>query len=366
VIALGLGALALCALAAVSLMRARARSAFAARLLEGRQAAIHRGLSACIGAARHSPEAVLRRFSQAIRALDPAVDAVLCFERAGSFLRCTFADGSGAEFVRDASLPIDANGPAPVSALLLGHRIASRGLARPLLPTDRAFLAVPLFDGARTFGSCYCVSQRVDALAGESAIVALAELTGPTLALARERARDREHASIDALTGLLTARTFRDRLADAKLRERGRYALAFVDTDNFKACNDTLGHAAGDAVLRELAAVLTRSAGADAVVARNGGDEFCILFEGLAKAEAIRRAEAVRTAVRCHAFEPILGGRAPALPISASIGIASFPDDADCAGALLERADAAMYHSKRAGRDRVSFYALDGTLCEVR
>lgn len=349
--------------AAPASLRTRARASLASRLLEGRQREIHRGLRACLAAARTSPHEVHKRFAHAVRALDPAVDAVLCFERSGAALRCTFADGPDAAFVSETALPIDgAAAPPPVAAFLHGHRVASRGQARPLLPTDRAFLAVPLSDGGRPFGAWYCTSRRADALEAEAAIVALAELAGPVLALARERARDREHASLDALTGLLTPRTFRDRLAELHLGAGRHYALAFIDSDNFKACNDSFGHAAGDAVLEELARICTAAAGPGAVVARNGGDEFCILFAGLAKADAIRRAEALRAAVERHAFEPALGGRTPAPPIAASIGLAAFPEDADSGAALLERADAAMYHSKRNGRNRVSFYALDGTL----
>jgi diguanylate cyclase (GGDEF)-like protein len=333
-------------------------------LVEGRQREIHRELRACIAAARNSPLEVQRRLARAVRALEPAIDTVVCFERAGQALRCSFAEGADAAFVGETALPIEADGPPPVAAFLLGHRVASRGVIRPLLPTERAFLAVPLSDGTRPFGVVYCTSRRVDAFEAEASIVALVELVGPALALARERARDREHASLDALTGLLTPRTFRERLAELNLRAGLRYSLAFIDSDHFKACNDSFGHAAGDAVLKELARIFTLAAGAGALVARNGGDEFCILFEGLAKTDAIRRAEALRAAVAGHAFEPALGGRTPARPITASIGLATFPEDADSTGLLLERADAAMYHSKRCGRNRVTFYAVGGALCE--
>lgn len=349
--------------AALAVRRKRRPAPLAIRLLEGRQREIHRGLRACIAAARSSPLEVQRRLALAVRALEPAVDTVVCFERAGPTLHCSFAEGADTAFLGEMVLPIEADGPPPVAAFLLGHRIASRGVRRPLLPTERAFLAVPLSDGTRPYGVMYCTSRRVDAFEGEPALVALVELVGPALALARERARDREHASLDALTGLLTPRTFRERLAELNLSEGLRYSLAFIDSDHFKACNDAFGHAAGDAVLKELARIFTLAAGPGALVARNGGDEFCVLFEGLAKTDAIRRAEALRAAVAAHAFEPALGGRTPARPITASIGLATFPEDADATGLLLERADAAMYHSKRCGRNRVTFYAVDGSLC---
>jgi diguanylate cyclase (GGDEF)-like protein len=355
-------AFALAAFAAFGARRARRPAPLEMRLLEGRQREIHRGLRACLAAARSSPHDVHKRFAHAARELDPAIDGVICFERSGPVLRCTFADGPEAALIRETVLPIETEGAPPVAAFLHGHRIDS---GAPLLPTDRSFLAIPLSDGTQAFGAWYCTSRQAGAFAGEPAIVALAELAGPLLALARERARDREHASLDALTGLLTPRTFRDRLVELNLRAGMRYALAFIDSDNFKACNDALGHAAGDAVLKELAVVFSSSAGHDALVARNGGDEFCVLFAGLTKFDAIRRAEALREAVEAHAFEPALAGRTPARPITASIGVASFPEDADSGAALLERADAAMYHSKRAGRNCVSFYALDGAVAQV-
>jgi diguanylate cyclase (GGDEF)-like protein len=92
---------------------------------------------------------------------------------------------------------------------------------------------------------------------------------------------------------------------------------------------------------------------------RNGGDEFCALLCATPKGRAIERAQAFCDAVRAHDFG--VAGQ-----ITVSIGVAGYPHDGTTAGALLEVADATMYHSKREGRDRVSFAALPGTYASLR
>jgi diguanylate cyclase (GGDEF)-like protein len=174
-------------------------------------------------------------------------------------------------------------------------------------------------------------------------------------ALAAEREADRASATFDALTGLYTPRAFREQLqrelALAHTPAAAPLALWFVDTDRFKSVNDTYGHAAGDAVLRAMAALLREHtvAGVD-LAARNGGDEFCAVVRGTHKLAAIERAQRFCNAVRAANF-------GPGIPVTASVGVAAFPSDAANANELLEVADAAMYHSKRCGRDRVSFAA---------
>ncbi|MGD0476045.1 MAG: GGDEF domain-containing protein [Candidatus Velthaea sp.] len=164
---------------------------------------------------------------------------------------------------------------------------------------------------------------------------------------------------------MLTARAFRVRLAQTIERARfaplGRVAVLFVDTDRFKSWNDLYGHASGDALLRELA-VLLRAAATDPadLVARNGGDEFCVVFADSEKSRAIVRAESLRASIADADFH---GLHAPdsngeEVRISASIGVACFPVDAQSPEALLEKADEAMYHSKKTGRNGVSFFGV--------
>jgi len=165
------------------------------------------------------------------------------------------------------------------------------------------------------------------------------------------------------LTGLLTPRAFRRRLNGlvdrAKLVACARLALLFIDTDRFKLYNDRHGHAAGDALLRELANVLRSAVKSEHdLVARNGGDEFCIVFTETDKATAIERADDLRR--RIASLELGRSGKRAAstgdiVLITASIGVAAFPLDAASANSLLECADAAMYHAKNTGRDGVSY-----------
>jgi diguanylate cyclase (GGDEF)-like protein len=173
------------------------------------------------------------------------------------------------------------------------------------------------------------------------------------------------------LTGLLTPRAFRQRLVAlidrARFAPTTRIALLFVDTDRFKHWNDAYGHGAGDALLRELARLLRGTITYEAdLVARNGGDEFCIVFTETDKATAIERAELVRAhiaALDCRPLRP--DGTTTTVRITASIGVAAFPADAAHATELLERADAAMYHAKESGRDGVA-YCADGGFARLR
>ena len=176
------------------------------------------------------------------------------------------------------------------------------------------------------------------------------------LNIARERAR--QLATYDQLTGFANRALFQDRLEQAVAsarRNRQRLAVLFVDLDDFKRVNDTLGHLAGDALLRLAAQRIGSCLRKSDTGARLGGDEFAILVTNLAVEEdALRVAEKVLSLLR----EPLaLKGASHA--ISASIGIAAFPRDAGSAEELLKRADSAMYQAKAAGRDRVSFWQAD-------
>src|SRR5450631_1604007 len=133
----------------------------------------------------------------------------------------------------------------------------------------------------------------------------------------------------------------------------------------FKSWNDNFGHASGDALLRELAVLLRASATDPAdIVARNGGDEFCVVFADTEKSRAIERAERLRSSIAGADFRGLHGpvSSGEEVRISASIGVACFPIDAQSPEALLEKADEAMYHSKKTGRNGVSFFGVDTIL----
>lgn len=173
------------------------------------------------------------------------------------------------------------------------------------------------------------------------------------LAASNARLREAEQqlereARFDALTGLANRREFERRLATTladALREGGRIALLFLDIDRLKQVNDTHGHAAGDALIRAFAERLTRSAGADTLVARVGGDEFVVL---LAPADATA-AEAAAERICATMAEPLpVDGHT--LSPGTSIGIAVSQADSD-PDRLMRAADRALYAAKSAGRN---------------
>lgn len=157
----------------------------------------------------------------------------------------------------------------------------------------------------------------------------------------------------DRLTGLPNRALLLDRLDQAvttATRNDSNFVIAFIDLDEFKPINDSAGHEAGDAVLREIASRLRQCVRESDTVARHGGDEFVLLLPDGVRQGLSRIAEAVLQAVA----RPVLWGGAK-LKVSASIGFAQFPQDGQGAKQLLDAADASMYRAKQAGRNRADF-----------
>ena len=170
----------------------------------------------------------------------------------------------------------------------------------------------------------------------------------------------RRMAYTDPLTGLANRLSFRELLDDRLLTlhaSSGELALLFIDLDDFKRVNDTLGHEAGDEVLSQLATrlrlTLERFGAQAADIARFGGDEFIVLY----MADDIRAASARLAEALGEEIERplLLGGKQVFL--GASIGITMFPFDAYHAGQLLKNADIAMYQAKVAGKNCYRFYS---------
>lgn len=161
----------------------------------------------------------------------------------------------------------------------------------------------------------------------------------------------------DELTGLPNRRLFADRLAVALLQaRRDSHALAvlFVDVDRFKNINDSLGHASGDELLKQVAQRLLDTVRAGDTVARMGGDEFVLLCPGVDSQAIAARAQSMLAELE----QPyhVMG---MALHVSSSMGIACYPEDGDSAEVLVRNADAAMYLAKDRGRNNFQFYAPD-------
>jgi len=174
----------------------------------------------------------------------------------------------------------------------------------------------------------------------------------------RKRAdeRIRSLAYHDPLTGLPNRLLFNDRLSLAVAqahRSRQRLALLFLDLDRFKVVNDSLGHAIGDRLLQETAARLATCVREGDTVARIGGDEFILLLPGVQRpVEAARVTEKVLEVLR----EPwSIDGHE--LYVTATVGIALYPDDGEDAETLVKNADTALYRAKEQGRDRYQLFS---------
>ncbi|MES2949913.1 MAG: diguanylate cyclase [Pseudomonadota bacterium] len=171
----------------------------------------------------------------------------------------------------------------------------------------------------------------------------------------QENREELEHmARHDVLTGLPNRRAFQERLEQALSRSQRsgeRFALFFMDVDNFKSINDSWGHHGGDALLKIVALRLVATTRKVDAIARMGGDEFVVLLENPAQREDIANiAEKLLESVR----SPILH-RGQELQIGFSIGISLYPDDGRTSAELMARADQAMYEAKSAGRNGFRF-----------
>jgi diguanylate cyclase (GGDEF)-like protein len=164
-------------------------------------------------------------------------------------------------------------------------------------------------------------------------------------------ARLKEFSFRDDVTGLYNRRFFGIRLEEEISRYR-RFnhpvSVVMMDLDGFKAVNDTLGHAVGDETLREVAQILLKHSRGINVVCRYGGDEFAILLVETSKAGASLYGDRIRQVIAGYAFSH-------RQPITASLGIASLPDDeASTSEDLVRVSDEALYTAKRAGKNQVA------------
>lgn len=158
----------------------------------------------------------------------------------------------------------------------------------------------------------------------------------------------------DALTGLPNRLLFRARLEhsiERAERAESRIAVLFIDLDHFKEVNDGLGHAVGDQLLIDLAGAMAGCLRAEDTLARLGGDEFVVLLEQVAGRDSV---DAVLEKLR-QVYPWVMVGPAGRIAVTASIGVALYPEHAADADGLLTKADAAMYRAKDAGRDRACY-----------
>jgi diguanylate cyclase (GGDEF)-like protein len=224
----------------------------------------------------------------------------------------------------------------------------------------RAMLDVPVLVEGDVVG-VLCLRHR-DTRYWDEDDVSFANTTALMLALAVEASQRQEAetrienlAWYDALTGLpnrnLLRETMRDMIMTAANRKR-RMAVMLIDLDRFKDVNDTLGHLVGDALIRSAADLLRQTVGDGGAVARLGGDEFVVLIsEFVHRQEVALMAARIAQALHRTDLVPHIDTQ-----VSASIGVALFPEHGRDMSTLLKNADAAMYQAKRDGRNQFSFF----------
>lgn len=233
-------------------------------------------------------------------------------------------------------------------------------------------LGEPIHRGEAVVGRLLLGRARAGAYSAASSqrLVEYARLVEAIFAQTRERARWRELALFDELSGLHNRRYFGQelgaRLAHAAA-DRSRVTLMLFDIDDFKRYNDCFGHAAGDELIREVARLLTTCSREHDIVARHGGDEFAVIFWDAGQArvpgsehprEPIALAERFQQAIADHPFQ-FLGPDRPG-PVTISGGLACFPWHGHDATTLLKAADDALLEAKRTGKNRIRLAGSGG------
>ncbi len=165
-------------------------------------------------------------------------------------------------------------------------------------------------------------------------------------------------ATTDALTGLFSREYFRQQYSDM-FRRSERYQRPFsvmmIDIDDFKAVNDTYGHPTGDSVLEGMGRIIMDIIRDEDCAARYGGEEFVILLPETIPEKARFPAERLRKSLESYRFQT----EKKRFSVTASIGIAGFPEHATTMDELLEKADQALYEAKRAGKNKVRLFQAD-------
>jgi len=247
--------------------------------------------------------------------------------------------------------------------LLLTRHCQSEADALLEIMSSDSVLVVPLFVRSRVMGSLQLFGERTDSFSHEDAqLLWILSLVAESM-LARDYSNETllRFAFTDFLTGLKTRGYFEQQL-DLELARAERrstpIAVLMIDIDHFKRLNDTHGHAAGDVVLRDVAAILTRDLREIDTAARYGGEEFILLLPETDLAGANLVAQRLRYSVDHANF--FTGARTEAGQktehVTISIGVAMFPGEARFKRDLLEASDAALYEAKAQGRNRVVLY----------
>lgn len=221
---------------------------------------------------------------------------------------------------------------------------------------ERASVCVPMMAHGSALGVLHVQLASGDAErwdAAQNLGVRVGEHLGLALAKLRLQETLRQQSVRDPLTGLYNRRFMEETLAK-ELRRAERQAkpmgVIMVDIDHFKRFNDTLGHDAGDALLKALGPFLQKQIRSGDIACRYGGEEFTLILQDASVEVTASRAEHIRAAARNLQVQH---GSRLLDPVTLSLGVAAFPVHGLTREAVMQRADVALYHAKQAGRDRV-------------
>ena len=251
--------------------------------------------------------------------------------------------------------------PVVVSDVSLDERFAPR-FDQATGITTVSLLAVPLLFGDKALGVIELVSEDAARPYTREHLELLrpfADFVAIAISNARQHAEIERLTISDDCTGLYNAR-FLHSVLDREVKRSERYhhpvSLVFLDLDNFKRVNDSHGHLVGSALLAEVGSLLLAMLREVDVATRYGGDEFVVVLPETSRDGALLVGQRILRGIREHRFCRHHGLE---LAITTSVGVASFPDDATDAQALLKLADQAMYSAKAAGRDCVRGYSRE-------
>jgi diguanylate cyclase (GGDEF)-like protein len=329
-----------------------------------------------------SPQELYERICDAsVRGGKSIATAVLLAEPDSPWLKAVAGSGDVMELVKITRFSIDPD--SPYGGGVVGQAFRDRKLAinadilnseqgRPwreagLAVNAVACAAAPLTKKGQSigvlmifFGKSWAADEEVMALLARLAENISFALDNFDREDERKRAETRAHhlATHDDLTDLPNRVMFGQLLSEAikvAQRYRRKFSIMFVDLDRFKLINDTLGHAAGDLLLKEVAGLFKQCLRASDVLARFGGDEFVILLHEVSD---VAQVTAVARKLLSAAVTPMMiQGRE--CRVTASIGVATFPDHGTDEQSLTKNADAAMYLAKEEGRSNFRFFALE-------
>lgn len=222
-----------------------------------------------------------------------------------------------------------------------------------------SLLSVPMVRGEELLGVLNFERAALDAFpaSDQDFFVAVADQIALAVQNARLHETTVELSVTDPLTQVPNRRYLYQQL-EAELARATRYAtplsMVMIDIDHFKLLNDTAGHSAGDDVLRKVAQLMKHSLRKVDTLARYGGEEFIVLLPQLGREEAAEVAEKLRRAIAESGMEQ--GRTQPLGKVTISVGVATMPNDATNDVKLIDSADAALYASKRGGRNKVTSY----------